>query len=172
MNVWLALRSVSCHDPAWSTPGLWTRLPNFNIIAHHAGGMIPFFEGRIGPGNDVMGVRTSHVDYVALRRSLKHRPPGLLPPLSRRYRNVLAVGSDPARHGLLHQRQHRFRDGRALRPGGRASVQSRNHPCDRRTGQFGSRTRRHSLPQPKPAGSPHTRETVALFSRSPGRRLP
>ncbi len=36
--------------------------------------MIPFFEGRIGPGNDVMGVRTSHVDYVALRKSLKHRP--------------------------------------------------------------------------------------------------
>ena len=52
----------------------WDRLPNLKIITHHAGGMIPFFEGRIGPGNDVMGVRTSHVDYVAVRKSLEHRP--------------------------------------------------------------------------------------------------
>ena len=50
------------------------RLHCLKIFTHHAGGMIPFLEGRIGPGNDVMGVRTSHVDLVALRRSLKHRP--------------------------------------------------------------------------------------------------
>ena len=31
-------------------------------------------EGRIGPGWDVIGARTSDEDYVALRKSLKKRP--------------------------------------------------------------------------------------------------
>ena len=31
-------------------------------------------EGRLGPGNDVMGKRTTDEDYVALRKSLKKRP--------------------------------------------------------------------------------------------------
>jgi hypothetical protein len=31
-------------------------------------------EGRIGPGNDVMGSRTTDEDYVSLRKSLKKRP--------------------------------------------------------------------------------------------------
>ena len=30
-------------------------------------------EGRIGPGNDVMGSRTTDEDYVSLRKSLKKR---------------------------------------------------------------------------------------------------
>lgn len=36
--------------------------------------MIPFFEGRVGPGWDVLGARTSDEDYGALLRELKHRP--------------------------------------------------------------------------------------------------
>jgi aminocarboxymuconate-semialdehyde decarboxylase len=31
-------------------------------------------EGRIGPGWDVLGARTSDEDYVSLRKSLKKRP--------------------------------------------------------------------------------------------------
>ena len=31
-------------------------------------------EGRLGPGNDVMGNRTTDEDYVGLRKSLKKRP--------------------------------------------------------------------------------------------------
>ena len=31
-------------------------------------------EGRIGPGNDVMGSRTTDEDYFALRKSMKKRP--------------------------------------------------------------------------------------------------
>ena len=50
------------------------RLPKLKVITHHAGGMIPFFEGRFGPGNDVLGARTSDEDYAELRRQLKHRP--------------------------------------------------------------------------------------------------
>jgi len=53
---------------------LFDRHPNMKIITHHGGGMIPFFEGRFGPGNDVLGARTSDEDYGALRESLKKRP--------------------------------------------------------------------------------------------------
>jgi len=34
---------------------------------------VPMLEGRLGPGNDVLGSRTSDTDYVALRKSLKKR---------------------------------------------------------------------------------------------------
>ncbi|MCC6888102.1 MAG: amidohydrolase family protein [Hyphomicrobiales bacterium] len=48
--------------------------PNLKIITHHFGGIVPMLEGRLGPGNDVMGSRTSDEDYVSLRKSLKKRP--------------------------------------------------------------------------------------------------
>jgi uncharacterized protein len=48
--------------------------PNLKIITHHFGGIVPMLEGRIGPGWDVIGERTSDEDYVALRNSLKKRP--------------------------------------------------------------------------------------------------
>ena len=38
------------------------------------GGMIPYFEGRVGPGWDQLGARTSDVDYTKLLRTLKKRP--------------------------------------------------------------------------------------------------
>jgi aminocarboxymuconate-semialdehyde decarboxylase len=50
------------------------RLPDLKVITHHAGAMIPFFEGRVGPGWDQLGARTSDVDYKALLTELKHRP--------------------------------------------------------------------------------------------------
>src|SRR6476661_9281430 len=48
--------------------------PNLKIITHHFGGIVPMLEGRIGPGWDVLGSRTTDEDYVALRKSLKKRP--------------------------------------------------------------------------------------------------
>jgi predicted TIM-barrel fold metal-dependent hydrolase len=50
------------------------RLPNLKVITHHGGGMVPFFEGRVGPGWDQLGARTSDVDYKALLGELKQRP--------------------------------------------------------------------------------------------------
>jgi len=49
-------------------------MPDLKIIIHHAGGMIPFFEGRVGPGWDQLGARTSHTDYRPLLKELKKRP--------------------------------------------------------------------------------------------------
>jgi aminocarboxymuconate-semialdehyde decarboxylase len=54
--------------------GLFDRLPSVKIITHHLGGMIPYFEGRVGPGWDQLGSRTSDVDYTLLLKQLKKRP--------------------------------------------------------------------------------------------------
>ncbi len=51
--------------------GLFDRHPDINIITHHMGGMIPFFDGRVGPGLDVLGSRTSDEDYSGILPSLK-----------------------------------------------------------------------------------------------------
>ena len=41
---------------------------------HHFGGIVPMLEGRIGPGWDQLGARTSDEDYGALLKCLKKRP--------------------------------------------------------------------------------------------------
>jgi predicted TIM-barrel fold metal-dependent hydrolase len=53
---------------------LFDKLPHIKVLAHHLGAMIPYFEGRMGPGLDQLGSRTSDEDYEGLLRSLKHRP--------------------------------------------------------------------------------------------------
>jgi predicted TIM-barrel fold metal-dependent hydrolase len=54
--------------------GLFDRHPDIKIITHHMGGMIPYFEGRVGPGWDQLGTRTSDEDYTLLLKQLKKRP--------------------------------------------------------------------------------------------------
>ena len=54
--------------------GLFDRHPELKVITHHMGGMVPYFEGRVGPGWDQLGSRTSDVDYTQLLRTLKKRP--------------------------------------------------------------------------------------------------
>ncbi len=51
--------------------GVFDRHPGLKIITHHAGGMVPFFEGRVGPGWDQMGKRTTDRDLAAVRKALK-----------------------------------------------------------------------------------------------------
>lgn len=54
--------------------GLFDRYPDIKIITHHLGGMIPYFEGRVGPGWDQLGTRTSDEDYTLVLKRLKKRP--------------------------------------------------------------------------------------------------
>ncbi len=54
--------------------GLFDRFPNLKIITHHMGAMIPYFEGRVGPGWDQLGTRTSDEDLGALLKTLNKRP--------------------------------------------------------------------------------------------------
>ncbi len=51
--------------------GLFDRHPAIKIVTHHMGGMIPFFDGRIGTGMDVLGARTTDEDYSDVLSSLK-----------------------------------------------------------------------------------------------------
>jgi aminocarboxymuconate-semialdehyde decarboxylase len=44
------------------------------IVTHHLGAMIPFFEGRVGPLWDQLGSRTSDEDYTALLKRMRKRP--------------------------------------------------------------------------------------------------
>jgi uncharacterized protein len=54
--------------------GMMDKLPKLNVLAHHLGAMIPFFEGRVGPGWDQLGKRTSDEDYSSVLSGLKKRP--------------------------------------------------------------------------------------------------
>ena len=51
--------------------GLFDRYPKLKIITHHLGGMIPYYDGRVGPGLEVLGARTSDEDYSKVLPSLK-----------------------------------------------------------------------------------------------------
>ena len=51
--------------------GLFDRHPGIKIITHHMGGMIPFFDGRVGAGMDVLGQRTTDEDHSEVFSSLK-----------------------------------------------------------------------------------------------------
>jgi aminocarboxymuconate-semialdehyde decarboxylase len=51
--------------------GYFDAYPNLKIITHHMGGMIPYFEGRVGPGWDQLGARTSDEDLSVHLKKLK-----------------------------------------------------------------------------------------------------
>ncbi len=51
--------------------GLFDRHPDIKIVTHHCGGMIPYFDGRVGAGLDVLGARTTGEDYSNVLPSLK-----------------------------------------------------------------------------------------------------
>ena len=51
--------------------GLFDRHPNLRIITHHLGGMIPYYDGRVGNGLKVLGARTTDEDYSRILPSLK-----------------------------------------------------------------------------------------------------
>ena len=54
--------------------GYFDRWPGLKIITHHMGAMAPYFAGRIGPGWDQLGARTSDQDLGAVLKTLKKRP--------------------------------------------------------------------------------------------------
>jgi predicted TIM-barrel fold metal-dependent hydrolase len=54
--------------------GFFDRLPNLKIVTHHMGGMVPYFEERVGYGGDQLGSRTSDLDYGQLLHTMKKRP--------------------------------------------------------------------------------------------------
>jgi aminocarboxymuconate-semialdehyde decarboxylase len=54
--------------------GVIDRLPELKVLAHHLGAMVPYFEGRVGPGWDQLGKRTTDEDLSHVLQNLKRRP--------------------------------------------------------------------------------------------------
>ncbi|MEJ7668562.1 MAG: amidohydrolase family protein [Luteimonas sp.] len=54
--------------------GFFDKLPSLRLITHHMGAMVPFFDGRLGPGLDQFGSRTSDEDYEGLLKRMARRP--------------------------------------------------------------------------------------------------
>jgi uncharacterized protein len=51
--------------------GIFDLYPALKIVTHHLGGMIPYYDGRVGPGMAFLGSRTQGEDYSAVLSSLK-----------------------------------------------------------------------------------------------------
>jgi predicted TIM-barrel fold metal-dependent hydrolase len=54
--------------------GFFDRWPEMKVITHHMGAMIPFFDGRVGPGLEQFGSRTSGEDYEGMLKRMAKRP--------------------------------------------------------------------------------------------------
>jgi aminocarboxymuconate-semialdehyde decarboxylase len=54
--------------------GLFDRFPRLKVISHHMGAMAPYFAGRLGPGWDQLGARTSDEDLTVVLKRLQKRP--------------------------------------------------------------------------------------------------
>jgi uncharacterized protein len=54
--------------------GILTRHPRLKVVTHHAGGMVPFFSGRVGPGMDSFGARTPEEEAELVESGLEGRP--------------------------------------------------------------------------------------------------
>lgn len=73
--------------------GMLDKLPDLKVLAHHLGAMVPYFAGRVGPGWDQLGKRTSDEDLGALLGQLKRRP---LDYFKDFYADTATFGSRPA----------------------------------------------------------------------------
>ncbi|MDB5593334.1 MAG: amidohydrolase [Hyphomicrobiales bacterium] len=73
--------------------GMMDKLPELKVLAHHLGAMVPFFEGRVGPGWDQLGKRTSDEDYSVVLQNLKKRPFDYFKDF---YADTAVFGSKPA----------------------------------------------------------------------------
>ena len=111
--------------------GIFDRYPNLKIITHHMGGMIPYFEGRVGPGWDQLGSRTSDRDYTKLLKELKKRP---LDYFKMFYADTATFGAyDPTVCGLRFFGVDNvlFASDAPVRSGRRTAVHSRDDQGDR-----------------------------------------
>jgi uncharacterized protein len=75
------------------------KYPKLKIITHHFGGIVPMLEGRIGPGWDQLGARTSDEDLTVLLKSLKKRPLDYFKHVF--YADTATFSAEPAMHAGL-----------------------------------------------------------------------
>lgn len=68
---WPYETSTACARMVFS--GFFDRWPNMKLITHHMGGMIPYFEGRVGYGWDALGTRSTDEGYEAILKSMNDK---------------------------------------------------------------------------------------------------
>ena len=138
------------------------KYPDLKIIVHHFGGIVPMLEGRIGPGWDQLGARTSDEDYVALRKSLKKRPLDYFKQdFYRRHRGVRRRGRDDRRQDVLSAGEDRVRVRLPVRSREGSDVHPRDAPADREDGLDQGRARSGVLQEP---GADHRKDVCEVAS--------
>ena len=96
--------------------GIYDRHPNLKIVTHHlGGGMIPFFDGRIGPGMEVLGQRTVDEDHTKVLSLAQAAAPRIFQGVLCRHRDVRRHLWPAVRYQLLRGRPGGVRDRRAAR---------------------------------------------------------
>ena len=77
--------------------GYFDRFPALKIITHHMGAMAPYFAGRVGPGWDQLGARTSDDDSRRVLRHAEEAAARLLQDVLRRHGAVRRLRRDGLR---------------------------------------------------------------------------
>ena len=90
--------------------GIIDKYPNLKIITHHFGGIVPMLEGRIGPGWDQLGARTSDEDLGVAAQEPEEAAARLFQArLLRRHRGVRRRAGDRCGLAFYRPRQDRVR---------------------------------------------------------------
>ena len=101
--------------------------PNLKIITHHFGGIVPMLEGRLGPGNDVMGSAHHRRGLCRAAQEPEEAPARLFQAgFLGRHRGLHRGAGDQGRHGVLPARQDRVRLRLPVRSGRRHDVSARD----------------------------------------------
>src|SRR5713226_2296228 len=135
--------------------GLFDRHPTLDIITHHLGGMIPYFDKRIE--NGLARARQPHQGRGLFRRAhvAEAAASRLFQDVPRRHRPFRRLARARLRHRLLRRRPCRLRQRRAVR------ADRRNARCDRSRRPRHRRPRRN-LPRQRRAAAP-AQARLSLF---------
>lgn len=76
--------------------GMFDKFPNIKVITHHMGAMIPYFEGRVGPGWDQLGTRTSDEDYTVILKRMHAKQARPIDYFHRFYADTAVFGASEA----------------------------------------------------------------------------
>ena len=131
------------------------KYPKLKIITHHFGGIVPMLEGRIGPGWDQIGARTSDEDLSEAEEVAEEarRSNYFKENFYCRHRGVRRQAGDRMRPRLLSDREARVRLGLPVRSGEGHVL----HPRDAEDSR-----------QPRSCRRPSTRRScTATWRRSP-----
>ena len=113
--------------------GIMDKYPNLKIITHHFGGIVPMLEGRIGPGWDQLGARTSDEDLSVILEAPEEAAARLLQALVLcRHSRVRRRAGNACWSCVLRSRQDRVCVRLPLRSRKRHHVHARNAAHHRR----------------------------------------